>query len=311
MAAFLKRIGWLMVMGAILFAAPMVRADGTVFGNTVFSPHYRAPDGDSSCNDSSGGGSPYASYYWLAYQQWLQWQQKIYEDRRHDAEVRAEQMKQDRLDRQLYHPPVTEIWAAEPLNALLVNLQTLETKGTTLPEIDIPDDVLPHANLTSGVSAGNVGVLKNDGTLNWPMALRRAEFKSTQDELGTLAKSLVAEVKAGNIDADSYRKALALVDEAKSKLLSMRLSAPEQIQGKRYLNDLTDAIKVLSQPDAASYFNKTYAAKGHTVKTLVEYMTKKGLKFAPAGPQDKVAYLALHRALADCLLSLTNQPVIQ
>ena len=295
MAAFLKRIGWLTVMGAILFAAPMARADG-----------------EQCCSDGSGASSSSGdSYYWLAYQQWLQWQQKIYEDRRHDAEVRAEQMKQDRLDRQLYHPPVTEIWAAEPLNALLVNLQTLETKGTTLPEIDIPDDVLPHTNLTSGVSAGNVGVLKNDGTLDWPMALRRSEFKPTQDELGTLTKSLVAEVKAGNIDADSYRKALALVDEAKSRLLSMRLSAPEQIQGKRYLNDLTDAIKVLSQPDAASYFNKTYAAKGHTVKTLVAYMTKNGLKFAPAAPQDKVAYLALHRALADCLLSATNQPVIE
>src|SRR5215831_18220089 len=88
MATFLKRLGWLVLMTTILSAAPMARADG---------------DG---CSESSGGGSGGDSYYWLAYQQWLQFQQKLYEDRRHDAEVRAEQMRQDRLDRQLYHPPV-------------------------------------------------------------------------------------------------------------------------------------------------------------------------------------------------------------
>jgi hypothetical protein len=132
-----------------------------------------------------------------------------------------------------------------------------------------------------------------------------------QQQVEAVTKRLVAEMKAGNVDGDAYRSALSLVDEAKSKLLSLKLSAPDQIQGKRYLNDLTDAIKVLSQPDAASYFDKTYAAKGHTVKALVEYMTKKGLKFAPAAPQDKAAYLALHQALASCLLSATNQPVIQ
>lgn len=295
MATFLKRIGRPAVMAAVLFAAPMARADG-----------------DGSCNNSGGSSGGYDnSAYWLAYQQWLQFQQKLYEDRRHDAEVRAEQMKQDRLDRQLYHPPVTEIWAAEPLNALLVNLQSLQAKGTTLPEVDIPDSVLPHTNLTSGVSAGNVGVLKNDGALAWPMALRRSEFKPVQEQVEAVTKRLVAEVKAGNVDADAYRSALSLVDEAKSTLLGMRLAAPDQIQGKRYLNDLTDALKVLSQPDAASYFDTTYAAKGQTVNTLIGYMTKKGLKFAPAAAQDKAAYLALHQALANCLLSASVQPVIQ
>src|SRR5208337_1680898 len=203
MATFTKRIGWLAVTAAMLLIVPIAQAD------------------DDGSGDNSGGVSaPDNTAYYQAYQQWLQFQQKIYEDRRHDWEVGQEQLKKDRLDRQLYHPPLTEIWAAEPLNALLFRLQDLGNRGARFAEVGIPKNVLAHMNLTTGISPGNVAMLKDNGVLDWPMALRQPEFKPLETQLGSLTSRLIAEVKAGEVNADEYHTAVTLVDLGKEQLMS-------------------------------------------------------------------------------------------
>jgi hypothetical protein len=77
------------------------------------------------------------------------------------------------------------------------------------------------------------------------------------------------------------------------------ISAPEYIRAKRLLDELDDAVKVLGQPDAGNYFNQTYVPQGRTVAQLVQSMTRRDLRFAPAVPGDEAAYLVLQRALAE------------
>jgi hypothetical protein len=49
--------------------------------------------------------------------------------------------------------------------------------------------------------------------------------------------------------------------------------------------------------DVASYFTDKFAAKGKTVPELIQFMAKKGLKFAPATGGDEAAYSALYNYL--------------
>lgn len=294
MAGF-KRIGWLVAVALTLsLAIATTRADD---------------DGDTS----GGGGSPEYSAYWQAYQQWLIFQQRIYEDRRHDAAVQAEQMKKDRLDRQLYHPPLTEIWAAEPLNALLSNLQDAQARGGDLPNVAIADAVLQHTNLTPAPGAGNLAMLKDNGLIAWPMALRRDSLRPLEERLEELTVSLVKQARGESVQPNDYRHALVLLDQAQAEWKSQVavVSASDYIQGKRFLTDLSAAVKALSELDAGRALRNQYSAKGRSVAELVAYMGANGLKFAPATAGDRPAYLALHQALASCALSATAQAVVQ
>lgn len=265
---------------------------------------------DDNCRSHGGGSSVTIDY--SAYYQWLQ---KLYEDRRQAQLERLEQLKTERLDRQLYHPPVTEIWAAEPLNALLTELQRLKAQGMELPEVQLKDDVLKHANLTAGLSTGNIGVFKSQKPLAWPVALRAAKYQTVRQHLDALTAQLIQQAKGGAVDVDDVQEAAVLLEKTQAQLKAevARLSAPEYIQAKRFLNDLTEAVKVLKQPDAASHFNQDYAAQGRNVAELVQYMADKGLKFAPAAAADKASYSALHQALASCALTANAnaRPLVQ
>jgi len=75
------------------------------------------------------------------------------------------------------------------------------------------------------------------------------------------------------------------------------LSPSQYIEARRFLNQLSAAIKALSDPKVANYFNNTWNARGSNVAELVSHMTKQGLTFAPAAPGDEAAYRAVYDAL--------------
>jgi len=60
----------------------------------------------------------------------------------------------------------------------------------------------------------------------------------------------------------------------------------------------TDALLALQDPNVAHFFDRKYEARGKTVGDLVDYMSKNGLRFAPAVPGDEAAYRALQTFLA-------------
>jgi hypothetical protein len=77
------------------------------------------------------------------------------------------------------------------------------------------------------------------------------------------------------------------------------LSPSQYIEARRYLNQVGDAVAALSDPKVGSYFNQSWSGKARNVAELVNFLSRSGLRFAPATPGDEPAYTALHRALAD------------
>jgi hypothetical protein len=202
--------------------------------------------------------------------------------------------------RALNDPPMTEIWSGLALNTLLDHLKTLQGNGARAPSVAIDEETLKRVNVTSG-SGGNVGLLKNDGYLNWPLPLKGEEFADERSAIDKDLPKLVQQASTnGRVDAGTLTATKKNLESLHDKLARNvgDIGTTQYIEAKRYLNFLNDAMRALGNDDVANYFNQKFAAKGKTAAELVKYMGDKGLKFAPATPGDEAAYRALHQALA-------------
>jgi hypothetical protein len=206
--------------------------------------------------------------------------------------------------RSVNDPPVTEIWSAKALNDLLHDVQKLQANGTDGPQLRIDEDVLKRINVSAGGTPGNVGLLKNEGKLSWPLALRtmrpQQEIDDLRQDIGSLLPDAINQAINGKVAAGILRTLNKDVSRMQQLLAQNvgELPPDQYIEAKRFLNNLEDGLTALAQPDAGLYFTQKYSAKGKTVQDLIDYMTKQGLTFAPAVPGDEAAYVALHRALA-------------
>ena len=77
----------------------------------------------------------------------------------------------------------------------------------------------------------------------------------------------------------------------------------QYLEARKYVNYLSDALRALADKNVANYLSRDgarprYSARGKTVADLIDYMTREGLKFAPALPGDEAAYRMLYTALA-------------
>jgi len=200
-------------------------------------------------------------------------------------------------------PPITEIWSAKALNDLLRDLQNQQAKGTlanyTGPKIAVDEDDLRRINVTTARSGGNLGLLKNEGRLSWPVALSGPEYKAERERLSSLAQDAIKQVSFNTpVDAGTLRQMSRDIDKLNQLLVQNVGDLPpsQYIEAKRFLANFTDAVKALSAPDASNYLPKRL--KGKSVPELVDFMSRSGLLFAPAVAGDESAYLALHRALS-------------
>lgn len=287
-------------------------ASWTLLTLAVVSVACLAARADDDDDGSSGGGAvdDTAAYqaqqaYWQAWDHWL----TIYQEQQQAIKDAQARVVKERNDRQLYNPPMTEIWSAAPLNALLKDMVNLSQQGIQLPNTYIQPELLQHINLTSGISEGNVSALGGGGKLTWPLPLTDKDFKTNRSQIDTLMAKLVGEVKTGKLKFDDFKamdRALTLLD---IELLDhVNGWAPnDYMEAKRFAGNIRAAVKVMRQPDAPSYFNKDYAAKGKTVGDLVAYMNVNGLQFAPAARADERAYIVFHRALAACDMAANAQ----
>ena len=223
-----------------------------------------------------------------------------------------EQDKKLARRRALNDPPITEVLSGTALNTLLDHLKMLQGTGAKGPNVAIDEETLQHVNVTSG-SGGNVGILKNAGRLNWPLALRADEYKAQREEIDRDLPKLVEKAEFGNpvdVDAGSLLTIKKNVEKLHDKLAGNvgEIGTGQYIESKRFLNFLNDGLRALGNDDVTNYFTHKFAAKGKTVAELVKYMGDKGLKFAPAmsGDADVAAYRALHSALAVYDVSLSQ-----
>jgi hypothetical protein len=203
------------------------------------------------------------------------------------------------------NPPSTEVWSAKALNDLLGDLRKAIGKAdpTTIPALQQPldDEGLKRINVTSGRSNHNMGLLKNEGRLNWPVALASQNYRTERERINTLAQKAVRQAEVnGTVEASLTEQLSHDVDRLRSRLRKEGGDLPFALysEARNYLDNLDDAIAALQQPDVGNYFNGKYALKGKTVGELIKFMADQGLQFAPAVPGDEAAYSALHQALA-------------
>jgi hypothetical protein len=63
-----------------------------------------------------------------------------------------------------------------------------------------------------------------------------------------------------------------------------------------FYNSLESSVNALERPGAREQLSGAVALKARNVQELVDFMTEKGLLFAPANPGDENAYRSIHDA---------------
>ena len=230
-------------------------------------------------------------------EQWL-WEREnlpTTEDER--QRYQSEQLRRERND-----PPLTEIWSGYALNVLLIDSQ--KTQGTEIPNSpSLKELTLAKINVTSGKRDGNIGLLRG-GKMSFPLLLRRAQFAEERQNLEGLVARAVKQAAAEQMDAEAIEDIMKVTKQVEYKLSWILKASGDDLKptmyadAKNFLQNISDALKVLQQEDAADYLNGKYMAKGETVAELVKHMTENGLRFAPATPGNETAYTALHRLMA-------------
>jgi hypothetical protein len=213
------------------------------------------------------------------------------------------------LNRSINNPPMAEVLSGQALNNILADLSKMDEKKIARgQQIPLDEDLLRHVNLTSG-NTGNPGLLKNEGRVTWPLALRTEEFKSDRELLDNLAPDAIHQALSGKVDTgvlQNMNNALADIDQKLSANIQ-NVTMNQYTEATRFLNYFKDAVRLLAKPNAGDFFSRNYAARGMTVGDLVKFMVSKGLSFAPAVTGDDNAYVALHHAMVAYDLSAKNQ----
>jgi hypothetical protein len=215
--------------------------------------------------------------------------------------IRKEQLARE-LDRARVSPPLTEVWSGRSLNTLLRNAISQQSQGVRGPSIPVSEDVLKSINPTAGDTRGNIGLLKDNGNLQWPPALQGEAFKEAREDINRRMKQAVQTVTAGNKSPDESTLAdmqadLKRLNETVDASVNV-LSPDQYIEAKRYLSQVGNAVTALRDRNVSNYFNDNWRIRGKTVAEVVKFMADKGLWFAPATPGDEPSYLALYHALA-------------
>jgi hypothetical protein len=212
------------------------------------------------------------------------------------VEDERERARIENLRRSRNNPPVTEIWSGKALNDLLLAIQQQFNRKIEGPNVPLEESVVKHINVTGSQTGGSLGLLRQDGRLEWPFSLRTSQFKSERDKVDQLAYMAYKQAASNAVNADTIQEMTSAVDSLTAQLKRNvdSIAANDYIKAKRFLNELNDTITILQGPNVAKYVNQTWSAKGNTVGELTREMMRQGLKFARATTADQAAYLALH-----------------
>jgi hypothetical protein len=231
------------------------------------------------------------------------WLEQAEYERAHmpDPEQIRQRALQRELDRARVSPPLTEVWSGRSLNALLRHVIAQQGQGARGPNVRLSADTLKSINPTAGDTRGNVGLLKDQGKLQWPQPLLNGAFKEAREDLNRHMKQAFNSIQVNNSPDDStlsdlqadLKKLQASLDDNISVL-----SPDQYVEARRYVKLLSNTITALKDRNVVNIINGAWALKGKNVAELVQHMRDKGLWFAPATPGDESAYTSLYYALA-------------
>ncbi len=198
------------------------------------------------------------------------------------------------------NPSPPEIWSGASLNSLLVALQGAEVQGLKADPVPVSTNILVRMNFTSGTQSGaGAGMLKDFNNLQWPFALQLPPFQAGQTKISQLAKAAVDEIKNdGRVTAVTFtalNTAVYTLSDAANA--NQTLSASDWIESTSFLSSLLSSVQSLRNPDVAQYFSSPLTPQPGTISDMVQQMTAKGLRFAPAAQGDQAAYTAMQQLL--------------
>jgi hypothetical protein len=232
-----------------------------------------------------------------AYEQW-QWEQSQQPTLQ---DVRQQSFSQA-LARARGNPPQPDIWSGWALNTLLQAIQQNQaTTGLSGPMVPLDPSVAQHINFTTGTTnttSGSIGMFKN-GKLEWPDALLAGDtFSKDRGDIDKLVSDAFGQLKSGGrANANTIDSLRRSVDRLRSNLRAevAEMGSNDYVRSLRFVNELRDGIGQLSAPNAVNYVNGTWQAQGATIGELIQQMTGKGLRFAPATPGNESFYSALYQ----------------
>jgi hypothetical protein len=216
------------------------------------------------------------------------------------AEDERERARIESLRRSRNDPPVTEIWSGKALNDLLLAIRQQKAQGIKNPDVPLEEGVLKHLNVTSGADGGgSLGVMRNEGQLQWPLTLRSSAYAGTTKRIDDLAAQAYKQASYGSVSADTIQGMSGAIDTLETQLKRhvAEVAPGDYMQAKRYLRDLEGALRVLSDPNVSKVVTRKLGTQGNTVNGLVTQMSRDGLRFAPATRGDEAAYVAVHNAM--------------
>lgn len=204
-----------------------------------------------------------------------------------------------RLRRLMNSATDTEIKDGRALNAMLPYLNELAGHGA-LAVVPLDPDILRRINISGAGDHGSLGVLGMEGKPEWPLVLQ-GHTTRVLDEL--LAKAVNA-CRDGTMDFVLYRSIKKQVEkldeEHRKKLHREEIDGGEYLVGKRFLESLESAVRLIDSPTARQVLSGRLRATGRTIAELAQDMAAKGLKFAPATPGYESAYHGLMSKMVTC-----------
>jgi hypothetical protein len=224
-------------------------------------------------------------------------------------EEQREFRRQQEFWRSWNDPPLTEIWSGKALNDLLRALQRGRAEQSFQgPTVPLDPELVRRLNLSTGTTAGSIGIFQHGEELHWPLPLQRATFDQERQAIEKLAPPVVKQVAAGKVDANAFDNLTQAVNQLRTSLRGNVHTMPstEYIQSLRFVNQLRDAVRALQDPAAAKFFG-SWTLTAQDVGELVDQLTQKGLRFAPATLGNEAHYTALHRLMATYAAGLPRE----
>ncbi|MGH7174420.1 MAG: hypothetical protein ACRELG_29490, partial [Gemmataceae bacterium] len=189
-------------------------------------------------------------------------------------------------------PTLAEIWSGKALNACIEEIHAAHKRGARGPNIpleDLEEKVLAKLNLR----------------LAWPKALQGATYESERMKIEEQFRQAVKQLRHG--------EAAKRTEELKQSIQKVRanldkhvgdLSPDEFIEANRYLRSLQRHVEALRRRDPGRDFQSPFP-RCRSVTELVEFLTERNLRIAPATPKDKTGYVILYHLLAAYAAAIT------
>jgi len=201
-----------------------------------------------------------------------------------------------------------EITSGKALNYLLDDVRKHGIAKSSIEPIMLDDAIVQRLNVTG--SFGNVGLLRNEGKVNWPIALQEMLTPEQQKELDQYTQTLYKNAVAGKVNGPMLKEVATQMENVRGTLLKKVNDIPtgQYLEAKRFITDFNDALTGIERGDLPVQLEFQKFFRGpKTAQDLAAYMVRNGLKFAPASPGDESAYQSVYAAMVSYDVALNSQ----